>query len=141
MTPPAEISLSGVTAYDPNGSGGEHDEDAGLATDGNPDTFWRTENYRDAPSFGKPGVGLVLDAGSSVRVGKIGFSTDTPGFVAQIKVGDSPSGPFRTVSGTKTVGQKAIFTLTGAEGRYYLIWITRLGTGYRYAHVNEVDAV
>jgi serine/threonine-protein kinase len=141
VTPPTEISLQGATAYDPEGSGGEHDEDAGLATDGDPNTFWRTENYRDAPNLGKPGVGLVLDAGSSVRVGKIGFSTDTPGFVAQIKVGDSPNGPFHAVSGTKTVGSKAIFTLSNAEGRYYLIWITRLGTGYRYAHVNEVDAV
>ena len=36
------VTLSGVGAYDPDGGDGEHDDLAGLATDGNPATFWRT---------------------------------------------------------------------------------------------------
>ncbi len=142
VTAPADITLKGATAYDPFGGGGEHSSEAGRATDGLAETYWRTENYRDAPSLaGKPGVGLVLDASRRVGVSQLGISSDTPGFRAQIKVGDSPTGPFRVVSPLKTVGQRAVFRLSGAQGRYYVVWITRLGPGYRAAHVNEADAV
>ena len=55
--------------YDPYGTGGEHDELAHYATDGNAATFWKTEHYDDAPSLaGKPGVGLVLDPGRAVAL-------------------------------------------------------------------------
>jgi hypothetical protein len=138
VTPPAQVQLAGVTAYDPNGDGSEHNGDAPKATDGNANTFWTTSTYFDAPSLGKPGVGLVLDAQRNTKLSRLGLSTDTPGFRAQIRVGDSPQGPFQPVSAARTVGQQAQFTLNGASGRYYLIWITRLGPGYRYAHINEV---
>jgi serine/threonine-protein kinase len=142
VTAPAAITLRGSTAYDPAGGDGEHDADAPQATDGVAETYWTTENYRTAPSLGgKPGVGLVLDAGGSVTVSRLGFSTDTPGFRAQIKAGDSATGPFKAVSPVKTVGSRAEFSLSGAKGRYYLIWISQLGPGYRAAHVNEADAV
>jgi eukaryotic-like serine/threonine-protein kinase len=141
VTTPAQVQLRGATAYDPDGSGGEHDSEAPLATDGQADTYWTTERYRSAPSLaGKPGVGLVLDAGGSVRLSKLGLATDTPGFVAQIQAGDSATGPFHAVSGSKTVRTQTYFDLSDAEGRYFLVWITKLGTGYPYAHVNEVTA-
>jgi hypothetical protein len=138
---PAAIQLSGVTAYDPDGDGSEHNADAPKATDGSPSTFWTTSRYFDAPSLGKPGVGLVLDAGRSVKVAQLGISSDTPGFQAQIKVGDGTGGPWRAVSASKTVGTRTVFDLTNAQGRYLLIWITRLGPGYDHAHVNEAGAV
>jgi hypothetical protein len=139
-TVPAKISLSGVTGYDPYGDGQEHDGDAAKATDSSPETAWTTEHYRDAPSLGKQGVGLVLDAGSAVTVSQLGIATDTPGFTAQIRAGDSPSGPFRADSSTRTVGGRTIFHLQGAKARYYVIWITKLGAGYDHADVNAVSA-
>src|SRR4051812_34759505 len=73
------IHLTGVTAYDPKGGDGEHDSSAGRATDSSPSTYWDTEHYRDAPSLsGKPGVGLVLDAGRDVQLNELGLSTATP---------------------------------------------------------------
>src|SRR5437763_392908 len=83
------VHLAAVTAYDPFGSGGEHDDKAGLATDGDGASYWETEHYNDAPSLGKQGVGLVLDAGRSVQLHAVGVSTATPGFVASIRAGDS----------------------------------------------------
>src|SRR4051794_1688513 len=61
------VPLSGVTAYDPQGTGtpGEHNTDAKLATDGNAGTYWRTESYRGG--LNKSGVGVVLDAGSAAK--------------------------------------------------------------------------
>jgi serine/threonine-protein kinase len=142
VTAPADVDLRGSTAYDPDGDGSEHDEDAPKATDGDPETYWTTSTYFDAPSLGKSGVGLVLDAQGVVTLSKLGISSDTPGFRAQIRVGDSPEGPFRPASGSRVVGQRTIFTLNeDAHGRYFVVWITQLGQGYRYAHVNEADAV
>jgi len=136
------VHIAAVTAYDPHGSGGEHDDKVGLATDGDGATYWETEHYNDAPSLGKDGVGLVLDAGASVRLHTVGLSTATPGFVASIRAGDSKFGPFPvTVAASKTVGDRTQFTITGGgEHRYYVLWITRLGAGYNTARVNEIRA-
>jgi hypothetical protein len=135
--PPAKgkpVQLAGVTAFDPEGSGGEHDADAPKASDGDPATFWTTEMYR---SFTKSGVGLVLDAKRAVRLSQLTVSTDTPGFTAVIKAGSSPQGPFAAVSGSETVGGTTAFRLHSAAARYYLVWITKLAGR---AHVNEVKA-
>jgi hypothetical protein len=140
VTPAAQVHLKGVGAYDPYGGDGEHDSEAPLATDGDPETAWTTQRYNDAPSLGKPGVGLVLDAGSKVTLSKLGIATDTPGFKAVIRAGDSPDGDFRTVSAEKTVESNTFFTLRNATARYFVVWITSLGPGYRYAHVNAISA-
>jgi eukaryotic-like serine/threonine-protein kinase len=136
----SSVTLRGVTAYDPDGTGppGEDNSGAPLATDGNPATFWSTEIY-SSPAFGnlKPGVGLVLDAGSPVKLGSITVTTDTPGYTALIMAGDSEAGPFSDDSSSQTVGASTTFTLNGATAQYYVVWITHLPPG-DVAHVNEV---
>jgi hypothetical protein len=137
------VHLAGVGAYDPQGGDGEHDAYAPRATDGRASTYWETEHYRDAPSLnGKRGVGLVLDAGRSVRVRHLGFSTGTPGLTAEILAGDSRSGPFPDVVGaSQTVGsERATYAVTGGPHRYYVIWITRLAPDHQTAQINEVRA-
>jgi serine/threonine-protein kinase len=134
--------LVGATAYDPFGTGGEHNDKASLATDGNGATYWETERYFNSPSLGKQGVGLVLDARRPVQLHQLGLATSTPGFAASIRAGDSASGPFPvTVAPSKVVAGQAQYTITGdGTHRYYLIWITRLGPGYNTARINEVSA-
>ena len=137
------MHLKGVTAYDPQGGDGEHDADAYKATDSDPNTYWETQTYFDAPSLaGKRGVGLVLDAGKSEQLHKLGFTTQTPGFTAEIRAGDAENGPFTDVVGASQVvsGQHATYKITGGPHEYYVIWITRLGQGYRSARINAVDA-
>ena len=65
---------------------------------------------------------------------------DTPGFRAVIRAGDSPDGDFRTVSAAKTVDGQTWFDLRDAKARYFVVWITQLGPGYDYAHVNAITA-
>jgi eukaryotic-like serine/threonine-protein kinase len=135
--------LVGATAYDPFGSGGEHDDKASLATDGDGSTFWETEHYDNAPSLGKQGVGLVLDARRAVQLHQLGIATSTPGFVASIRAGDSKTGPFPvTVAPAQAVEGNTQYTISsgGGDHRYYLIWITRLGADYNTARINEVSA-
>jgi predicted Ser/Thr protein kinase len=137
------VQVRAVKAYDPYGGDGEHDAEAGRATDGNAGTYWPTESYRTAPGLGKPGVGLVLDTGAPKQLHRLGFSTSTPGLTAEILAGDSPNGPFDAVVGTsQTAGSdgRVEYTIAVGAHRYYVIWITRLGAGYRNAHINEVRA-
>jgi hypothetical protein len=130
------IRLSGLGAFDPDGDGAEHDGEAPNATDGNPGTYWTTETYNDFSNT-KPGVGLVLDAGKVVEPKSIIVTTDTPGFTAEIRDGDSPQGPFQPVSNSETVDAQTTFELQDARARYFVIWITDLDSR---AHVNEVKA-
>jgi hypothetical protein len=135
--------LTGVGAWDPDGTGGEHDSQAHLATDGDSSSAWETEHYRDPPSLGKPGVGLVLDAGSAVTLHQLGLVSATPGFTAVIRAGDSKTGPFPdTVSASQVVPPAgAQYTITESKPhRYYVIWITRLAPDYNTAKINEIRA-
>jgi predicted Ser/Thr protein kinase len=134
------VQLSGVTDYDPQGTGGEHAFTAPRATDGNPSTVWMTEHY-NSQDFGglKDGLGLVLNAGSSVKLAQLTVDTPTPDFVAEVEVGDSESGPFTADSSSRTVGATTTFTLDGKSGQYYVVWITLLPPGLR-AEISEVKA-
>jgi len=136
------VHLRATTAYDPYGGDGEHDADAPKATDGNPSTYWTTESYRTAPGLGKPGVGLVLDAGKLVQLHHLAFTTSTPGLTAEVLAGVAPGGPFDAVVGaSQTVaGGRADYTIANGRHRYYVIWITRLGDSFQSAHINEVTA-
>ena len=132
-----EVALRGIAAYDPDGGDGEHDDEAGLATDGDPATYWWTQTYNSQLSAFKSGVGVVLDAGEPVALEQIGVASDTPGFSAEIQAGASASGPFETVSESKTVSGNTTWELDGTEARYYVVWITEL---IGSAHINDATA-
>jgi hypothetical protein len=135
--PNRPIPLVGVDSYDPDGDNKEeHDEKVALATDGDATTYWNTESYKS--EFTKSGVGLVLDARREVEPTQITITTDTPGFTAEIREGESVTGPFENaVSGSMTVGERATFELTDAKARYFLVWITALD---EIARIHEVRA-
>ena len=138
----APIRLVASNAYDPEGTGGEHDELVPNATDGNPSTFWETERYHSV-TFGnlKDGVGIVFDAGRPVKLPALAVVSDTPGFIADVKAGASSNGPFDTVSASQTVGRETTFQLSvPVSERYYLLWITRLAPGAPRTHINEVTS-
>jgi eukaryotic-like serine/threonine-protein kinase len=128
------VRVQGIASFDPPpGDGEEHSERVGDATDGDPETYWTTESYR---AFTKPGVGLVLEASAPPR--QLALSTDTPGFSAEIRAGNSADGPFDTIVGPeKTVESSTTWDLENTDARYLVIWITRLD---EVAHVNTVEA-
>ncbi len=129
------VAVTGVAAYDPEGDQSENDGDAGLATDGNRTTAWKSEHYRRA--FTKSGVGLVVDAGRFVRAKRLTVITDSPGYRAQVRAGASPTGPFVAVSATKVTTPRTTFLLRPRDSRYLMLWIMSMpesGT----ATVNEI---
>jgi predicted Ser/Thr protein kinase len=135
------VQLTALAGYDPEGSGGEHDGDARLATDGITSTAWNTEHY-SSQAFGglKSGVGLLIDAGRTTALKEMTVLTDTPGFTAIVKAGNSPTGPFTNVSASQTVNDQTKFALHGQPARYYVLWLTLLPPDANQAAVNEVTA-
>ena len=117
------VKLTAAGAFDPEGDGHERDEEASLAVDGDRSTFWRTERYS---RFFKTGVGLVLDAGRRVRVRQVVVDSATPGVRAEIRIGNSRTGPFTRVSAAKTLTARTTFPVAGRAGRYVVVWVTAL---------------
>jgi predicted Ser/Thr protein kinase len=135
--PSGPVHFVFAAAYDPLGDNHEeHDEEVQNAIDSDPTTFWETEHYNGA-QLGKDGVGIALRAARPVSPKTLTVITDTPGYTAEIKAGDSPSSA-TTVAGPQSMGETTKFQLSGG-GRYFVIWITDLG-GNASAHVNEVRA-
>jgi hypothetical protein len=136
------IEVTGLTSYDPFGDNKEeHSAAAVNITDRDPATYWSTERYNDAPSLGKPGVGVVVDGGTLVELAQLVVVTDTPGFTAEIEATNTEGGTPAKVSDSKVVGKATTFEInSNGPKRYYVIWITKLPPGLNYAHVNEVRA-
>ena len=136
----SNVTLRAAGNYDPSGPRDTHANTASAATDGNPATFWYTQTYA-TPNFGglKHGLGLRLDAGSSVKLGHLTVTTATPGFEATILAGNSPNSGLVRDSAAQTVGGSTTFTLQGATARYYVLWISRLPPGDK-AEVNQITA-
>jgi hypothetical protein len=136
---PKPVQLQGLTAYDPEGDGSEHGEEAHFATDHNATTSWDSEHYSN---FTKGGVGLVLQAPRPVALGKMTVNSIGSDFDAQIKAGNASGGPFTAVSAAfQPVGRRKTFSVDthGRKYRYYLVWLKLPFSGGR-AQISEVTA-
>jgi eukaryotic-like serine/threonine-protein kinase len=138
--PGSPISVQGLRGYDPFGdNNAEHDDEAGLATDKDPGTYWTTERYR--AGLQKDGVGLLLDAGERVDPSRLVVTTETPGFKAEIRAGSNEDGQFEPISPNRTVNGTTTFRLDTGGARYFVVWITELQPGADVAaRINEVRA-
>ena len=136
-----------AAAFDPEGDGSEHDDEAPLAVDGDLTTAWTSEEYNSREDFQgiKPGVGLVLTLDQAAAMGELVVDTgaEFTGWSAQVYVAATPAGdlagwgdPVRTQEGVEGA---ASFDLSGQQGGAVLLWFTDLGTGTpTQAVVNEV---
>jgi serine/threonine-protein kinase len=135
------VNLSGVgDAYSAPGHPDSHADTAASATDGSTATYWYTQTYGDQAFGGLlTGLGLVVDAGSAVKLAHLTVTTPTPGggFTAEIQAGDSPTGPFAADSSSQTVNGATTFSLDGKTAQYYVVWLTELPPE-RYAKISEV---
>jgi serine/threonine protein kinase len=149
---PHPISLcdSCATDYNPDALSGpknQHPSQDPLAIDNNRNTAWSTESY-DNDDLGKPGVGIYVDAKPGVAAGSMIIDTDTPGYKVTIyaRTGQPNPDAFDTgPGGWVAVGNAANVHATetiklhtaGVRYRYYLVWITSLGS-HSSVDVNEI---
>jgi hypothetical protein len=153
---PSGTVLTGVAAsdFDPFGDPpNEHPEDVALTVDGKPGTAWETTTYKQdfGPGGLKPGVGLVLDLGSSRSVTSVVVTVNgdptaielrTAGDVRPSGTGESAlSGLDVTARGTSSGGTLTLTPTSAIETRYLLLWITSLPTvgGEFRAAIAEVE--
>lgn len=139
----ATLEVTGVQDFDPHGGDGEHPEEAPLAADGDAGTSWTTQSYSASLELqGKPGVGLVFDLGEAHAVEEVSVS-GSPGITFEVRHADeiaSDESGFES-AGEGTTGSGATSVeIGGAEGRYWLIWITVLSeSGSGSASISEVE--
>lgn len=129
------VEVTAAAAFDPAGSGGENDDEADAAVDGDPTTAWHTLTYttRDLGQL-KPGVGLLLDLGEPTQVGGVelelvGRGTDLQVLTAtRTRPRSRPTDPLRdfTVLGS-VQGAGDRVTLRSPQpvrARWVLVWLT-----------------
>jgi eukaryotic-like serine/threonine-protein kinase len=128
------------SASSPNGDRGEGD--AANAVDGDQNTTWRTDHYKNSPNFGnlKDGMGLLIDLKSPQAVSSVVIDFAAPGATVQMYTGDTDPGDsaagdkqilktYTPVGDPSVVGTRKIINVAdGRKVRYVLVWITKLPT-------------
>jgi len=141
VTPLTPVSAA---AFGPGGTAqGDDPRDAPLAIAGDPATPWRTDWYATA-RFGdlKTGTGLLLDMGRPVTVTSAQITLGSAsGAAFQVRAGAIPIlGGTRPVARAASAGGVVRLTATRpVQGRYILIWFTRLPPGGQGFQVTVYD--
>lgn len=127
------VKIAGAKDFDPYSRDREENpKQVPAAVDGNPATYWETSWYTNAKFGGlKPGVGLILDLGSTQRVGTVTVdfigTTSVDLLAAGKDAGTMPTSfdDFTKVaSGSGT--QVKLTPQSAVNSRYLLVWLTNL---------------
>lgn len=135
VAPTGPLRITAVQPFDPQGDGVEGNNTVAGATDGNPATGWKTEQYenRQFANPNKKGVGLVLFLDRTAALDTLTVQSPTSDWAAEVYVGDGNatdlSGWGEPVATGTQLGATTDFDLGGAEGAAVLLWITDLGSG------------
>jgi putative peptidoglycan lipid II flippase len=145
--PPNIVKPVRATVFSP---GGEADapQDAGLAIDGNPNTFWPTDTYHDPapfPNF-KNGVGLMLQLPRPTVVSAVTINVSSTGTRVAIRSSSTPNPA--TLDDTTALaqpkllqpGSNRITVDASSATSNLLVWISTMGTtnGESRTEVSEV---
>jgi serine/threonine-protein kinase len=122
-----------AAAFDPQGDGGEHDDEAANVLDGDPATRWTTEGYF-ARTFGiKQGVGIYVQLSERAPLAALDVKSAVNGWAGSVYVADN-AGATLDAWGNPVTSQTGIrgegtFDLSSHTGKFVLLWITDLGEG------------
>lgn len=150
---PVKLAQEAAHGYNPFGTGEEDEPQAGNVVDGDTDTTWSTEEYREDRLAGKPGTGIYVDAAPGVRARAVVVQTPTPGFDMAVYGSNrfDQSLPYGDTTPLATRGwsqlatpvpvrrrTKIALSTGGASYRYYLFWITQLPSESNSVQISEV---
>lgn len=129
LTSPVRVKKSAV--YDPSGLGRpDNQKDVDKLLDGNPNTVWSTDSYREQFPTYKKGLGVMLSFDQPVAAALVTLTSVSPGTVIEIRTAPSPKASLAetTLVGTATLGRGStqIPLRAGPATRYLLVWITVL---------------
>lgn len=124
------IQVADIVVYSPLGV---PDSPATVrnAIDGNPGTFWATDQYFQQLPALKSGVGLMNTFEVPAKLQSVGIDSPSPGTRVEIRSAPSPDATLdqMQVIGSAVLGDghTDIPVTEGQAGRYVLVWITQLG--------------
>jgi serine/threonine-protein kinase len=135
-----QVSLCQTCAHGYNPLGNPKDENprAPLAIDNQLDTYWNTQTYYDG-KLEKAGTGIYLSANPGTAARVLRVASNTPGFAATVYASNDtppytwPDSGWTPVSASTTVTRRQqTISLTGGTRRYryWLFWITNLGSNH-----------
>jgi putative peptidoglycan lipid II flippase len=129
------VAVGSFTTFDPPpGSGGENDDLLVNLTDGDPNTSWVTETYRDPDvTVLKPGVGLVATLETPASISAVEIASPSANWSAAIHLvnGDVPGdiGGWGEAAGTVSGASSGTVRvdLDGREATSVMVWFTHVG--------------
>ncbi len=126
-----EFPIITVSGFDPYGS--DHKENQGqapAATDTSPTTAWHTSVYKKANMSGKPGVGLLIDLGTTRPVRSVQLRLVGDGTSLSLLATDDPTlapTKFASMAEATNAGTELLLRVPRAVStRYVIIWFTLL---------------
>ncbi|MCY1143968.1 protein kinase family protein [Actinoplanes sp. Pm04-4] len=158
---PKKIALTAdmVRIVDPPDGSREDTGESKYTVDGDPDTAWETQRFKQA-NFGnfKPGMGVLVDLGSARKLSEIQVEMSHPGATMDIRTGNDDPGDnsagdekimqtFKRLgdSETKADGTREVFSVFNPDQtyRYVLVFLTKLppadeGSGFKVS-VQEIE--
>lgn len=126
----AAIKAVGAAVYD---RAGDRDNAARVSRviDGDPDTSWKTFNYRQQFPSLKPGVGIMTSFASPVQLSAVSIDSPSPGTQVEIRAAATPGAALAdTLLLTRATLDDGITTVSLSNSQpvqYVLVWITHLG--------------
>src|SRR5699024_5827587 len=124
-----KTDASTVRLFNP-GSDGDNPQDAKLAVDGDPDTSWQTDLYKQQLPALKPGVGLLASFDDTVNLSKIKIAAGSPKTRVEIRTADNsdPDLADTTKVGSGKLSKKGttISLRKAVEADHVLVWLTKL---------------
>jgi len=121
-----------VKLYNPEGKG-DSAARAKNVIDGDVASVWRTDAYKQQFPGLKSGVGLLAQFESDVTVSKVRVDSSTPGTGVEIRVADDDNPKLDSTriagSGELTGPQTEIALQSPTQGKYLIVWITKLAGG------------
>jgi hypothetical protein len=126
----AAIKAVGASVYD---NAGDRDNAGRVSRviDGNPDTGWRTFNYRQQFPALKPGVGIMTSFASPVQLSGLTIESPSPGTEVEIRSAPTPDAALADTvvlaRATLDDGATNVSLANSQPVQYVLVWITHLG--------------
>jgi eukaryotic-like serine/threonine-protein kinase len=132
---PTPVKLVAAKSFDAEGDNGvENERDLPKLIDGDVNTLWVSEYYRDRKFGGtKTGVGVIVSTDAAAKLGNMTVPSPSKDWSAQVYVSDQKPTKLadwgNVVDTESGISDGATFDLRGTNGQNVLLWITDMGTG------------
>ncbi|WP_156254118.1 murein biosynthesis integral membrane protein MurJ [Pseudactinotalea terrae] len=123
----SQVAIAEGVTFDPTVTGGENQESAYLAYDGNADTTWNSLRY-NSPTYGmKPGLGYTVVLAEAALVSSVTLDVNGEGGMVEIRLGDPAAPNQGAVLASGAMGSNVTYTFAEpVEAEAISLWFPEL---------------